>query len=176
MKYKIGDKVKVREDLVVGDWDGWSVNDYMVQYKGEIVEIKEVDYEDKCYKIFHSSYYWTDEMFSGLAEDSENHSQMEQTKQESTREGKQLGNNLSVSANTDLGVKPDKTAPLTPKTIIKLNGEEFEEISSKEYDELQNGEISLFGSEGEDILLETKEQKEAVIKAIQDSFKLEVGK
>ena len=66
MKYKIGDKVLVREDLVVDQWYGKDIFiNEMVPLKGKIVTISKIageKYEviedcDRC--------WWTDEMFSG---------------------------------------------------------------------------------------------------------------
>lgn len=68
MKYKVGDKVKVREDL--DKWipyNGFFCNDEMVKLKGKVVEIEDVD--SISYSIKECGYFWTDEMFSGLAEE-----------------------------------------------------------------------------------------------------------
>jgi hypothetical protein len=71
MKYKIGDKVRVREDLEVGKfYNKCYFNSLMAKLKGKVVEIKGVDSES--YSIKEDTYYWTDEMFSGLAEEPRN--------------------------------------------------------------------------------------------------------
>ena len=64
MKYKVGDKVKIREDLVVG----YDYNDYtfivdMEKYKGAIATIKYC-YSDESYEvdIDGGTWYWTDDM------------------------------------------------------------------------------------------------------------------
>ena len=64
MKYKIGDKVRVREDLVANQRYGDDVFDpVMDSFKGQIVSIKTV-YKNK-YTIEEDcgDWYWTDEMF-----------------------------------------------------------------------------------------------------------------
>lgn len=68
MKYKIGDRVKVREDLVVDEFYGGScfISD-MDKFKGKIVTIKLK--HNKEYRIEEMGYFWTDEMFEGLVED-----------------------------------------------------------------------------------------------------------
>ena len=71
MRYKIGDKVRVRSDLgkhpknYSMDYNGRSNNatDEMLELKGKIVIITSVD---DFYKIEGNSYNWTDEMFEGF--------------------------------------------------------------------------------------------------------------
>ena len=70
-KYKVGDKVRVRSDLVAGTFVG---NKYifsdMVKFSGEVVTISESDttYHFALIKEDFGEDMWTDEMFSGLAE------------------------------------------------------------------------------------------------------------
>ena len=69
MKYKVGDKVKVRGDLVVGKkYDGEHFIEYMTQYRGKIVTIDRVGTDNLEYLIKddNHSYWWTDEMFKPL--------------------------------------------------------------------------------------------------------------
>ncbi len=64
MKYKVGDKVRVREDLVVDQWYGRDVFiSEMVSFKEKIVTIKKI-YTD-IYTIVEDSgkWHWTEEMF-----------------------------------------------------------------------------------------------------------------
>ena len=75
MKYKVGDKVRVRDDLEIGKWYSMNnrtfsdfVNSEMVKFKGEDVTIL----DDKCFGMYlvkedGGKWHWTDEMFSGLA-------------------------------------------------------------------------------------------------------------
>ncbi|KKL03504.1 hypothetical protein LCGC14_2625480 [marine sediment metagenome] len=68
MKYKKGDKVKVRSDLEVDKVYGESrYSSPMGQHKGEIVTISEVQPAINTYHIEDQHDYWTDEMFEGLA-------------------------------------------------------------------------------------------------------------
>lgn len=65
MRYKVGDKVRVRKDLVVDkDYGTQFFVDGMRKFKGKIVNIKRV--EDSFYRIEEDeivySYNWTDEM------------------------------------------------------------------------------------------------------------------
>ena len=69
MKYKVGDKVRVRKDLKVSkEYDGMIFNDVMSQHCGETVTINEV-FSSGYYRIVEYGCCWTDGMFEGLAED-----------------------------------------------------------------------------------------------------------
>jgi hypothetical protein len=66
MKYKVGDKVRVRRDLETAVMYGvLCVVDEMLKKK--IVTIKSV--RDGYYKVVEDDYKWTDEMLEGLVED-----------------------------------------------------------------------------------------------------------
>ena len=73
-KYKVGDKVKVREDLKVGnkyfmEVDQYSVyyTEYMSKFSGKILTISKIDTYEHCYWVEENYHTWTDEMFIGLA-------------------------------------------------------------------------------------------------------------
>lgn len=68
MKYKVGDKVKVRSDLELYKVYGTdSFTSRMEEMKGKTVTIAHVS-EDK-YSIKEFGYGWTDEMFEGLVKE-----------------------------------------------------------------------------------------------------------
>ena len=68
MKYKVGDKVKVRSDLEKNKgYGGWYTSESMVKMRGEIVTIRGVG--SSAYELEENDLMWTDEMFEGLAED-----------------------------------------------------------------------------------------------------------
>lgn len=69
MKYKVGDKVKVRSDLKTYEiYGGYTLIKSMEKFVGKTVTISHVGI--RSYKIEESEgAYWTDEMFDGLAED-----------------------------------------------------------------------------------------------------------
>ena len=69
MRYKVGDKVKVRKDLAVDkDYDGYAFVSSMEEFKGKIVTIESVDgdhyhiEEDK----FEFKFGWVDEMLEPI--------------------------------------------------------------------------------------------------------------
>lgn len=67
MKYKVGDKVKVRSDLRVGKSYGEHtfVHD-MFKFMGKIVTIESV--WERGYRIEEDAYWWTDEMLEPVEE------------------------------------------------------------------------------------------------------------
>ena len=67
MKYKVGDRVRVRRDLNVNLDCNPIVVEEMLCKAGDIVTISVVS--NDSYRIAGCRYFWTDEMFEGLAED-----------------------------------------------------------------------------------------------------------
>ena len=62
MKFKVGDRVKVRKDLKYNNFYGGNrVNDEMVNNKGKILTIIGID--NGAYLMEGSQWFWTDEMF-----------------------------------------------------------------------------------------------------------------
>ena len=70
MKYKVGDKVKVKSGLKENTSYGGKifVRD-MAVYRGKNVEISKVHDDAYCIKESDREWFWTDKMFEGLAED-----------------------------------------------------------------------------------------------------------
>ena len=71
MKYKVGDKVRVREDLAADNWYGNEiVVSGMTCLKGKIVTISKVRYDKYEIEEDNKIWWWTEEMFSGkISED-----------------------------------------------------------------------------------------------------------
>lgn len=74
MKYKVGDKVRVRDDLICYEWYKMhdsekydSVNTEMQEFKGkEVTILADNSFGKYLIKEDNGEWYWTDEMFSGL--------------------------------------------------------------------------------------------------------------
>jgi hypothetical protein len=64
MKFKVGDKVKIREGLEHDPFPFPGVSENMLQYKGKMTTIKEIDGDIGTYKleVDDSRFSWTDEM------------------------------------------------------------------------------------------------------------------
>lgn len=71
MKYKVGDKVKIREDLHEGYDYKLFCSDEMVSYKGKTVTIEKV-FDGYYYIKEDSMWCWTDDMIDGLVSKVEN--------------------------------------------------------------------------------------------------------
>lgn len=68
MKYKAGDKVRVRKDLVVGKRYGcYPAVSKMVEKSGKIATIRTV--HSDFYEIYKDVYSWTDEMFEPVEDE-----------------------------------------------------------------------------------------------------------
>lgn len=68
MKYKVGDKVRVRSDLEKHKaYGGWGALEDMVKMRGEIVTIRRV--RNSVYELEENNLMWTDEMLEGLVEE-----------------------------------------------------------------------------------------------------------
>lgn len=67
MKYKVGDKVRVRKGLKKGYDYGIYVNSLMTEYANKIVVISKVreDYYEYLIKEDNNNNDWTDNMFEG---------------------------------------------------------------------------------------------------------------
>ena len=67
MKYKIGDKVRVRKDLVPNsEYGGVCYVEFMDKFKDKECVITNMD--DTSYRINNSEFWWTDEMLEPVKE------------------------------------------------------------------------------------------------------------
>lgn len=67
MRFKVGDKVRIRKDLVAGKvYDGYTFTMSMEKYKGRILTIDTVDYNS--YYLKEVGYCWTDKMLEEVNE------------------------------------------------------------------------------------------------------------
>lgn len=70
MRFKVGDKVRVREDLVVGKIYAWNLFGYdMERFKGEEFIVEQIDNTDSAYRLNDGcGYWWVDEMLEPVEE------------------------------------------------------------------------------------------------------------
>jgi hypothetical protein len=68
MKYKVGDKVRIREDLVIKEqYNDLTFVPDMVQYMGKVATITEIRFEDVYgIDLDGCNWCWTDEMFEDV--------------------------------------------------------------------------------------------------------------
>lgn len=70
MKYKVGDKAKIREDLEIGKtYNGQTFVTQMEKYKGQIVTIKIVDNGGHYIEEDGQDWYWTEDMLEDIEEE-----------------------------------------------------------------------------------------------------------
>lgn len=70
MKYKVGDKVRVRRDLQIRThYEDYIFVSGMNDYKGSVVTISKVYSTYYCIEEDIENWMWTDEMFEGLADE-----------------------------------------------------------------------------------------------------------
>lgn len=99
MKYKVGDKVKVRSDLEENKgYGGWYTSEGMVKMRGEIVTI--IGVKSSSYELEENNFRWTDEMFEGLEDD-------ELTAEEAIRIQAEMCNSMSGCVNCPLNEEKD---------------------------------------------------------------------
>ena len=75
MRYKVGDKVRIREDLIIGElYDDFTFVDDIIKYKGKVATITSVRLFIDCYSIDldNGTWRWTDEMFEDVENTSKN--------------------------------------------------------------------------------------------------------
>ena len=66
MTFEVGDKVRVKKDLEVGDYGGITFVESMKEYKGKVFEIttKRINIPQIYYVLeMQESYAWSEEMF-----------------------------------------------------------------------------------------------------------------
>lgn len=64
MKYKVGDKVKIREDLIVNtDYGVDTFEPEMAEFKGQVATIVKVKKDTYAINLDTYAWNWTDEMF-----------------------------------------------------------------------------------------------------------------
>ncbi|MGG7215380.1 hypothetical protein ACQPUY_17515 [Clostridium nigeriense] len=140
-KFKVGDKVRVREDLIAGEMYGHQTFvKYMEKHKGRILKINFED--DRGYDLEGADYYWTDEMLEEVKED-----KMEKTFREVIADIKEgevwessvyriTRNEKGISIIRKDGFVPDGQMFFRDTNVYKLQRKEYTfEEAFKEYEE-----------------------------------------
>lgn len=117
MKYKVGDKVRVRKDLSV-DYDCYpGIAKEMADKAGDVVTISAINYD--YYEIVDDEWNWTDEMFEGLAEG-------ELTAEEAIRLKIEMCEEMSCSdcemgkSNNNMGISCNEFQKKHPERAAKI--------------------------------------------------------
>lgn len=117
MKYKVGDKVKVRSDLVSGELYGaLYARDEMCRLCGEIATIETV--YNEYYRIVESGYCWTEEMLEPVEEEL---TAEEAIKIQAEMCGGVFCNDCKISfRNNGMGIKCSDLRQKHPERVVKV--------------------------------------------------------
>ena len=125
MKYKIGDKVRIRKDLKTLEVYGDQLFvKQMEKYKGTPVTISEVfsgGYYIKEDKDENKNWSWTDEMFEGLVDDELTAEEAIRLRLEMCNEMQTLCKNCGMSKhNNNMGVSCNELQQKYPERAVKI--------------------------------------------------------
>lgn len=116
MKYKVGDVVKVREDLEEGgDFGRVCVSSEMAEFAGKLVTISSVNGDDYFIEEDDETYYWIDEFFEN---DDEEGCDVDKIIKEEEKEKKKSDEYEDI-INKVLSEMSEKTKDILIKEIIK---------------------------------------------------------
>lgn len=137
MKYKVGDKVRVRSDLQInGSYGAYTFVSEMSDYKGSVVAISEVYLTCYCIEEDKGIWSWTDEMFEGLADE-------ELTAEEAIRLRGEICDGRDCSCcklsayNNGMGIICDELEAKHPERAIEILKQYKKEHEKKEIEVVQ---------------------------------------
>lgn len=175
-KYKVGDKVVIRDDLVINyTYGGYMWIESMEKFKGKVVTIQNVN--NFCYDIEEMHCGWTDEMIKGLAKDEEGVKMINNI---------EVGMKLQLKDDLDAGIKVFPKGSIADVTKVEFEKKmvnikfgsdlgvfKFDEVSEYfiEYVEKKEEEPKVFTGElGEDISRIIQSGK-AIVVILESGFK-----
>lgn len=131
MKYKVGDRVRVRRDLEENKtYGGWDALEDMVKMRGEIVTIKRV--RSSAYELEEKGLMWTDEMFEGLVEEELTAEEAIKLKSEMCGKGDYCSKcKFSLSNNTE-GIYCDEFLAKHPEQFVEFIKQRKKDHEKKE--------------------------------------------
>lgn len=149
MKYKVGDKVRVRRDLRIST----NYGDYMFvsgmdDYKGSVVTISDVFSNVYYIKEDKGKWGWTDELFEGLAED-------ELTAEEAIKIQAEICSSLSNCANCPIykekgGYCCESFKAENPEKVVRIIKQWKKDHEKKEIETEIVDIIKVMKEEGDD--------------------------
>ena len=152
MKFKVRDKVKVREDLVVGKrYDGWSFVEQMKEYKGRIVTIAKINEFNYSYDIVEDNgdCAWNDEMLEPVEE---------QTKKPTLEEAIDHYQDVADSEE-DLCEECKEKHEQLKDWLVELKNRRDKEQKIMVDDNLRQNKVEIISSNGEKVILNKTDSK-----------------
>ena len=131
MKYKVGDRVRVRRDLEENKtYGGWDALEDMVKMRGEIATIRRV--RSSAYELEEKGLMWTDEMFEGLVEEELTAEEAIKLKSEMCGKGDYCSKcKFSLSNNTE-GIYCDEFLAKHPEQFVEFIKQRKKDNEKKE--------------------------------------------
>lgn len=152
MKFKVGDKAKVREDLVVGKgYDDWSFVEQMKEYKGRIVTIAKINDFNYSYDIVEDNgdSAWNDEMLEPIKE---------QTKKLTLEEAIEHYQDVADSEEDSCEESKEKHEQLKD-WLVELKNRRDKEQKIMVDDNLRQNKVEIISSNGEKVILNKTDSK-----------------
>jgi len=130
MKYEVGDKIKMRNDLKAGNrYGGVMFSQSMLPYLGEILEVETIT-DGKRFYMKETYHIFSDEMFEGLADDPLVKKIEERNNKPPILEGKDFNHQVGDSVNHPEHYQSDNMEAIDVIEAFNLN---FSEGSAIKY-------------------------------------------
>ena len=168
MKFKVGDKVKIRKRLRINaDYGDWCFTNDMAEHRNEILTILKIDYNS--YRLANEngediSCNWTDEMLESAEAKDINEQVIEEVKEQLKENSNDIGKMLDKMQDILKATKEESSFEKAMKEAIIEKGKE---IATKDLEERIKKNLDKFIQENYGIL-----PKEVVIKQNQTQVKL----